>query len=186
MAHDPTTHTDPEAATSGTSDTWAQTEQQQSPLNEAGQQATEEAERLAGRAADLGYDRADQGREKAADGISKVADTMRRVSNDMETDQPTIASAASTAADQAERLANYLRDTDARQLVDTIEDAARRQPLLFLGGAFVLGVAAARLIKAAGGDRPTTRGAYDWSSRSSSPYRAAVGGNSGGYRDGGA
>ena len=31
-----------------------------------------------------------------------------------------------------------------------MEDAARRQPLLFLGGAFVLGVATARFFKAAG------------------------------------
>ena len=31
-----------------------------------------------------------------------------------------------------------------------VEEAARRQPLLFLGGAFVAGVATARFLKAAG------------------------------------
>jgi len=72
----------------------------------------------------------------------------------MQTDQPTISNFADTAAEQADRLAAYLRETDARQMLNAVEDAARRQPLLFLGGAFVLGVAAARLLKAGG---PQTR-----------------------------
>jgi hypothetical protein len=38
--------------------------------------------------------------------------------------------------------------TDARQIIGNVEDAARRQPLLFLGGAFALGLVAARVLKA--------------------------------------
>lgn len=123
---------------------------QQSPLAEAGQRATESAGQLAGRAADLGLQQADRGREVAAESIDKLARTVRRVSTDMQTDQPQIANAAITAADQAARVAEYLRTTDTREMISTVEDAARRQPLLFLGGAFVLGVVVSRFVKAAG------------------------------------
>lgn len=121
------------------------------PLAEAGQQAGERAGHLAERAADLGLQQADRGRETAAEGIDTVAQSIRRVSTDMQGEQPAIANAAMAAADQAERVSQYLRQTDVRQILSTVEDVARRQPLIFLGGAFLLGVAASRFIKAAGG-----------------------------------
>jgi hypothetical protein len=126
------------------------------PLAEAGQQATESAGHLAERAADLGIQQADRGREMAAEGIDKLARTVRRVSTDMQTDQPQIANAALTAADQADKVAQYLRQTDARQIISNVEDTARRQPLLFIGGAFLLGLAASRLVKAASPDPEQT------------------------------
>lgn len=121
-----------------------------SPLADAGREAGESAGHLAERAADIGFQQADRGKEQAAHGISQVAESIRRVSMDMQGEQPAIANAAQTAADQAERVANYLQQTDARELIRTVEDVARRQPLIFLGGAFLLGVAASRLLKAAG------------------------------------
>jgi hypothetical protein len=150
--------------------------QEKHPLAEAGQQATESAGHLAERAADIGLQQADRGREMAAEGIDKVARTVRRVSTDMQTDQPQIANAALTAADQAEKVAQYLRQTDARQMISNVEEVARRQPLIFLGGAFLLGVAASRFIKAAGGGhsaQPGYRSGYgtDYRSGATSDYR---------------
>lgn len=128
------------------------------PLAEAGQQATQSAGQLAGRAADLGIQQADRGRTLAADGIDQVAATIRRVSTDIKSDQPGIADATTTAADQAERIASYLRQNDARQIISNIEGVARRQPLIFLGGAFLLGAAASRFLKAAGGSSNASGG----------------------------
>ena len=148
------------------------------PLAEAGQQATASAGHLAERAADVGLKQADRGREMAAEGIDKVAQTVRRISTDMQTDQPQIANAALTAADQAEKVAQYLRQTDARQIIGNVEDVARRQPLIFLGGAFLLGVAASRFIKAAAGDQnaqTAQRSGYsaDYRSGATSDYRSS-------------
>jgi hypothetical protein len=126
-------------------------EAQPHPLAEAGRDAGETIGHIAERAGSMGLQRADQAREIAADGIGQLAETVRRVSGDLETQQPAIAGVATTAADQAERLAGYLRQTDAREIVETVQDVARRQPLLFVGGAFVLGLAASRFIKAAAG-----------------------------------
>ncbi len=153
------------------------------PLVEAGQQATASAGHLAERAADVGIQQADHGRELAAEGIDKVARAVRRLSTDMEADQPQIAGVALTAADQADKVARYLRETDARQIIGNVEDAARKTPLVFLGGAFLLGMAASRFIKAAGGDRsqagrpaiPRTATGY----RSSKGYEATGPGGTG-------
>jgi hypothetical protein len=121
------------------------------PLAEAGQQAGESVGHLAERATDIGFKQADRGKDQAAQGLTQVADSVRRLSTDMQESQPQIASVAETAADQAERLAAYLQNTDAREMLNTVEDVARRQPILFLGGAFLLGMAASRFIKAASG-----------------------------------
>ena len=120
-------------------------------LGEAAQQTGETATHLAQRATELGMEQADRGKDQAAEGIEQVAGSIRRVATDMQGEQPAIANAANTAAEQAERLASYLQQTDAREMLRTVEDVARRQPLLFLGGAFALGVVASRFIKAAGG-----------------------------------
>lgn len=131
--------------------------EQQHPLAEAGQEAGQEAGHLAERAAEVGFHQADRAREQTAEGINQLAESVRRVSSDMEPEQPAIANLTSTAAEQAERIAGYLRDTDARQIVHTVEDIARRQPLLFVGGAFVLGIAASRFVKAAGDGTPNSQ-----------------------------
>ena len=134
------------------------------PLAETGKEAGERAGHLVERGAEIGFQQADRGLETAAGGIETAAQTIRRVSTDMQTDQPQIAEFASTAADRAEDLARYLRETDVREMIGNVENFARRQPLLFLGGAFVLGVAASRFIKAAGGSQGQSQGMYSYDS----------------------
>ena len=51
------------------------------------------------------------------------------------------------AADQVERLSEYVRERDVVQIAGDVEKFARREPALFLGGAFVLGLCAARFLK---------------------------------------
>lgn len=135
------------------------------PLADAGRELTQDAGRLAERATDIGIQRVDQGREQVAEQVQGVAGAIRRVSTDLESEQPTIADLAQTAAEQAERMSQYLRSTDTRQIVRTVEDFGRRQPALFLGGAFVIGLAASRVLKAANGS-DASRSGYAMSSGS--------------------
>jgi hypothetical protein len=152
---------DPSGQTPGSTFAAESTTTEAHPLVEAGQQATDTAGQLAARAADLGIQQADRGRELAADGIEQVAKGIRRLSTDLQIDQPSIAGAADTAAGQAERIALYLRNHDTREMLSKVEEAARRQPVLFLGGAFVLGVAASRFLKAAAGPTAGRRSLTD-------------------------
>ena len=55
---------------------------------------------------------------------------------------------AHRAAEQVDRLSNYLRDRDLDSFVHDSETLARRRPELFLGGAFLAGVLLARFLKA--------------------------------------
>ena len=127
------------------------------PLAEAGRQASDTASHLAERATDVGLQQANRGRQLAAQGISQLAESIRRLSVDLESEQPALAGAASTAADQGERAARFLEESDVRQIIAKVEDAARRQPVVFLGGALLLGAIAARFLKAAGnGDSATS------------------------------
>ena len=118
------------------------------PLAETGREAGQRAGHLLERGTEIGLMQADRGLDAAATGAATVADSIRRVSADIETDQPQLADLASTAADQAEALATYLRETDMRQMISNVENFARRQPLLFAGGAFLLGMATSRIARA--------------------------------------
>ncbi len=125
-------------------------ETSQPSLNEIDTEAIERGGDLVDRGTEVGIQQADRGLQLAAEGAEGIAATMRRVSGDLRTDQPQIAEVASAAADQAEAIARILHETDMRQIVSSVEERARRQPLLFIGGAFVLGVAASRLVRGAG------------------------------------
>jgi hypothetical protein len=147
------------------------------PLAETGKEAGQRAGQLFERGTEIGLKQADRGLDVAASGAATVAESIRRVSLDMEADQPQLADFASTAADQAEALATYLRETDVRQMIDNVENFARRQPLLFMGGAFLLGMATSRFIKAAGGNQGQAR-------MQGSGYQSSNGYGSAGYRAG--
>ena len=125
------------------------------PLVDTDKETGQRASQLVERGSGIGFKQADRGLDQAASGFETVAASIRRLSTDMETEQPQIAEFASTAADQAAALAGYLRENDVRQIVGNVESFARRQPLLFMGGAFLLGMAASRFMKAAGGQDQT-------------------------------
>ncbi len=87
------------------------------------------------------------------DGLTTAAETVRRVSGAIgEGDsQGGVSEYAAryteTAAQKLEDAAHYFESTDLRGLAHDIESFARRNPAIFLGSAFALGVLAARFIK---------------------------------------
>lgn len=121
--------------------------EQETPLAAAGQRTAETATNLAQRVTDTGIDQVDRGREEAAKTLGQLATTMRRASGEIADEQPIARNVTETLAEQTDRFAGYLRQTDTRQIIRTVEDLARQQPILFLGGAFVLGLIGARFIK---------------------------------------
>jgi hypothetical protein len=70
------------------------------------------------------------------------------------------------AADRAERLAGYLRDSSGDAFLRDVESFARRRPWVAAAGGFMIGVAASRFIKASAerrrpsGDGQTNGGRY--------------------------
>ena len=80
---------------------------------------------------------------RLADQVTHVADAFRNTTDHLrQQNQPQLAGYADGVARQAERLAGYLRNADFRAMGDDLEQLARRQPALVVGGAFALGLLA--------------------------------------------
>ena len=86
-------------------------------------------------------------KDAAADRIGSVAGALRDAGDRLERDETGFGRYAQTAAEQADRLAQYLRRSDVGGMVRDAETFARRHPELFLGAAFLGGMVAARFLK---------------------------------------
>jgi hypothetical protein len=83
-----------------------------------------------------------------ADQFGTMADALRRTTEHLRSeDQERIATLTDTAARQVEQIADYLRSKDARAMREDLENLARRQPALLIGGALILGLIGARFLK---------------------------------------
>lgn len=92
--------------------------------------------------------RVDATRSRAADTLGSVAQALSQSAQRLRADnQLGTGDYIDRVETQVRRASNYLRRTNSDELVRNAEDFARRQPAVFLGGAFVLGFLAARLVK---------------------------------------
>jgi vacuolar-type H+-ATPase subunit H len=121
-------------------------------------QVTEQAQQAAGQVVDQARQQVSSRmagqKDRAAEGLTSVAQALRQTSQQLrEQDQQTVTGYIESAASQVERVSNYLKQNDLGGLIDDVEHFARRQPALFLGGTFVLGLIGARFLKSS---RPAT------------------------------
>jgi hypothetical protein len=114
-------------------------------------QAKEKAQRLVStaqeRAGEQVQARFDAQKQRAADSLSSVAQSLRSTTQNFQTDQDGIGRYINEAADRVDNLAHYLHDRELNEIVEQVEQFARRQPVAFIGGAFALGVLGARFLK---------------------------------------
>ena len=94
----------------------------------------------------------DRQKETAANQLSQVVNAVRQFGQSLsgEENGPIARYAAEygdKAANSLERFSNYIREQDAKRLLNDVQNFGRRQPALLLGGAFLLGFAGARLIR---------------------------------------
>jgi hypothetical protein len=91
---------------------------------------------------------------RAAERVSTVAETLKSSSEDLrDRGEERVSHYVEQAADQVERIATYLQDTDVADVVHRVERFARREPAAFMAGAFAVGFLASRLLKSS---RPET------------------------------
>jgi hypothetical protein len=107
---------------------------------------------------------ADQ-KSQAVEGLGSVAQAIRQTGENLrQQDQSTfVAQYADKVADQVDRFSNHLRDKNVEQLIGDAQDLARRQPGIFIGGAFALGVFLARFIKSSSRHSESMEGYYSGS-----------------------
>jgi hypothetical protein len=86
-------------------------------------------------------------KQRAGEGLSSVADALRDTSEDLRERVPMAGDYAERAAETLDGLARFLQNKSPGEIVDEVQRFARREPALFFGGAFALGVVAARFLK---------------------------------------
>jgi hypothetical protein len=112
-------------------------------------QAQEAGREIGKRAKDRVRQEVDRRSTDAGSQVRSVADGLRQAGIDLRKEgNPSIAGVAETAADRIDGVASYLTESDADALLRDLDALARRQPLLVIAGAFILGVLGARFLKA--------------------------------------
>jgi hypothetical protein len=90
----------------------------------------------------------DTQKTRATDGLSVIAGAVRRTTEQLRNEQHDgIAEYVDRAADQIEHFSAGLRDKDVNELLQDARQFARRQPALFIGGSFAVGLLTARFLK---------------------------------------
>jgi hypothetical protein len=136
----------------------------------ATEQVQEKAQEAAGQAQDMARRQVDQRSTQAGEKVSATADDMRSVGEELRKQgKEGPAELADKAAERTERLGSYLTESDSDKLLSDVEDFGRRQPLAVLAGGLVLGIAAARFLKASSRDRYRGRSAAERATRELQP-----------------
>lgn len=111
--------------------------------------------------------RLEEQKTAASSGISTVAHAFRQTGQHLRgQEQEGVAQYIDQAAQRLEQFSHYLGEHDLKDLARDAEQFARREPALFLGGAFAVGMLAARFLKSSGssggGDQERWRGQANW------------------------
>ena len=123
-------------------------------------------------------------KDRATDGVSSVAQAVRQSTQQLRDNRhETIAQYVEQAVDRVEQFADRLKEKDVDELVRDAQQFARRNPALFVGAAFGVGMVAARFLKSS--NRTTTVAGSGWRERTSvgGAYPSATGGYGAGGAD---
>src|SRR5256885_2331588 len=107
------------------------------------QQLASQARETAGEQAESRFS---TGKTRATQTLGSVAQTLKSSSQQLrDQQQAVIGKYADQAANKIEEMSHYLENASLRDVAGRVEDFARREPTLFIGGALVPGVFSARL-----------------------------------------
>jgi hypothetical protein len=126
----------------------------QDKAKEAAAQAQDKAREAADHARGRVRDQLDQRSTQLGEQVGSSVGDARSVAEQLRNQgKLTPARYVEQAADRAERLGGYLRESDGDRLLNDVEDFARRNTWAVALGGLALGFAASRLLKASSSDR---------------------------------
>lgn len=137
-----------DATTNSESESGSVTEQ----VKDTAKQALGQGQQVAGQAIDKAKDsvksQLSTQKEKAVSTLGNFTDALHQTGDQLRrSGQGVFGDYADSLAGQIDRAVDYLRENDVDDLTAQVETFARRQPALFIGGSFVLGIALARFLK---------------------------------------
>jgi hypothetical protein len=123
-------------------------------VGELGDKLKEQAQRATAGAREV----AEKGKDRIADGAQGVAQALHQASDNFRSEEHAeLASYTQSIADKLDQLAGALKGRNLATLADDVTRLARRQPALFLGGAFTAGLIAARFLKSSSSQSSAAR-----------------------------
>jgi hypothetical protein len=108
----------------------------------------------AGQAKEIAENQITLRKDKALDTLGNVAQALRETSRTLGSRKEPASDYVLRAADGVDKVAQYLRSRDLGRVVRDVESFARREPAIFLGGAFVAGLIGSRFLKSSGTHPP--------------------------------
>lgn len=115
---------------------------------ELGEQAKQAASNAADDAKHRARSFAEDQKDEAAGQVGGVAQALRSAAGSLDDqDQGAVAGYAREAASGLDRVSDALSNRSVDDLVETVEDFARRQPVAFIGGAVLAGFVLSRFAK---------------------------------------
>ena len=115
------------------------------------------------------------GKDRVAEGLGSVAEAMRQTGEHLRSqDKLGLTQYVASAADRVEAASGYLQERDLSDVLSDLGGFARREPALFLGGAFALGLLGGRFLKSS----------HVQPARTASPNNAGQGSSQNGAREG--
>jgi uncharacterized protein YjbJ (UPF0337 family) len=125
----------------------AQTIQQQT--GKVAEQAQQQAGKIAQQMQQQAQTQLTNQKDSASEMFGSTAESLRQAGSQLrQENQPTlIAQTIESVGDQFDRVSRYLQQRDLNSMLTDLENFARRQPALFIGGSFAIGLIAARVMK---------------------------------------
>jgi hypothetical protein len=148
------------------------TERAKEQVQEKAQVAQEKLKDTAGTMQSRAREQVDRRSTHVGEQMSSSAQALRTTSERLrEQGQDGQARAAERAADQAERLGGYLKESDADRILNDVEDFGRRQPWAVAAAGLAAGFLASRFLKASSRNRYSQR---EWPEREWPTVRESV------------
>jgi ElaB/YqjD/DUF883 family membrane-anchored ribosome-binding protein len=103
---------------------------------------------VAGRARDTAEKQLEGGKDRVGQTLGQLAEALRKTASHLRSgDKTGLTEYVARAADRVESASDYFEERTLGQVVADIEQFARREPAVFLGGAFGAGLLAGRFLR---------------------------------------
>lgn len=128
------------------------TEAAKEVFSQAKEKATEAVSQTYNQVTEKATEKINEQKGTLAQGLSSLAENLRQMDENLRSDEKVPLAGATakygdTLANQVQQVADYLERKDVRAMMSDVEDFARRNPAIFIGGAFVAGLLVARFLK---------------------------------------
>jgi uncharacterized phage infection (PIP) family protein YhgE len=117
------------------------------PIANAAGDVGEYAANAAQTARDKATEFAEKGKAAGAGRMEGFARAARRAADDLQEESPEIAGYVRQAADGLQQASSSVRSRSVGEIMDMVEDFARRQPTAYFGGAVLAGFVLSRFVK---------------------------------------